>query len=313
VLLVGLGVLLLLSNLGLLPPDAWREVFRFWPVLLMLLGLELLLTGRASWGAVVLTLLVVFLLAGFFAVRGWTSFVGGGFGGGPGFVGPVFRGIAGSVAGSFDQAVEGAREAEIVLQFGATGLDVEGGAPVGLLAQVSAPTDGAHVSHSYQVQDGVGRLQVQAAGGPFPGALVNDAPVVVRLSHEVPIRRVEIRGGGSQGVFNLSDLQVRNIDLQAGGGRIILQVPSHGDVSAQLQAGASALVIQIPVGVAADIHVEGGASLLQVNELRFPRVAQPGGGSNPAFQGEFRSSDFGQSPNRVDLRIQSGGSTVEVR
>ena len=43
--LIGIGVLLLLDNLGYLEWDFW-QIFRLWPVLLIVWGLELLLQGR---------------------------------------------------------------------------------------------------------------------------------------------------------------------------------------------------------------------------------------------------------------------------
>jgi hypothetical protein len=57
--LIALGILLLLTNLGVIPVDIWRLAWRLWPLLLIALGLELLVTGRASWGMFVLALLVV--------------------------------------------------------------------------------------------------------------------------------------------------------------------------------------------------------------------------------------------------------------
>ncbi len=53
------GLLLLLDNLGLLRGTAWRTVIRFWPVLLIFLGLEFLLEERFQW---ILVYLLVFLV-----------------------------------------------------------------------------------------------------------------------------------------------------------------------------------------------------------------------------------------------------------
>ncbi len=58
------GFLLLLDNLGLLQGQAWRTVVRFWPVLLIFLGLEFLLEERFQW---ILVYLLVFLV-GFLGV-----------------------------------------------------------------------------------------------------------------------------------------------------------------------------------------------------------------------------------------------------
>jgi len=40
--LIAAGVLLLLNTLGVLPWDAWSEIWRFWPILVILFGLTIL-------------------------------------------------------------------------------------------------------------------------------------------------------------------------------------------------------------------------------------------------------------------------------
>ena len=41
--LIAAGVVLLLNTLGILPWDSWSEIGRFWPVLLVVFGLSILL------------------------------------------------------------------------------------------------------------------------------------------------------------------------------------------------------------------------------------------------------------------------------
>ena len=51
IILIILGILLLLSNLGYLPPGFWANAWRFWPVILILVGLEVLIGRRSAWAA----------------------------------------------------------------------------------------------------------------------------------------------------------------------------------------------------------------------------------------------------------------------
>ena len=82
-LIIG-GALLLASNLGWLPWSFWESAWRLWPVLLILLGLEVILTGRGVWSAIVTAVVVVFLVgvigAAVFIAAPWVSW------GGPGFI-----------------------------------------------------------------------------------------------------------------------------------------------------------------------------------------------------------------------------------
>ena len=42
-LLITVGILLLFNNAGLVPWSVWQEVWRFWPMLLILLGLQIMI------------------------------------------------------------------------------------------------------------------------------------------------------------------------------------------------------------------------------------------------------------------------------
>lgn len=58
------GVLLLLENFGLIKEIFWRNILRYWPIILIVLGLEMLLEKRFIW---ILAFLLLFLI-GFIAV-----------------------------------------------------------------------------------------------------------------------------------------------------------------------------------------------------------------------------------------------------
>src|SRR5437016_1234264 len=62
-ILILLGIVLLLANLGFLPPIAWRSLGFLWPIILVVLGIELLTTGRISWAGVLGSIVALFILA----------------------------------------------------------------------------------------------------------------------------------------------------------------------------------------------------------------------------------------------------------
>jgi len=64
--LVFLGIVFLLNNLGLVPSNVWNQVWKFWPVLLMLLGLRLL-AGKNVVSRIIIALITLFAFAGVLA------------------------------------------------------------------------------------------------------------------------------------------------------------------------------------------------------------------------------------------------------
>lgn len=61
VILIILGGTLLLSNFGFLPIELWTEVWKFWPILLILFGIEILLGRTLSLRTLLILALLVFL------------------------------------------------------------------------------------------------------------------------------------------------------------------------------------------------------------------------------------------------------------
>ena len=64
-ILIGLGVVFLLNNLGILSWSVWEVIFRLWPILLVAIGLDLLVGRRSTLGsllALALTLIILLRL-----------------------------------------------------------------------------------------------------------------------------------------------------------------------------------------------------------------------------------------------------------
>ena len=64
IILIGVGAILLLSNLGVIHGNPWTIMLQLWPVLLIALGLEILFGGSTGWRAVVSALLGLALVGG---------------------------------------------------------------------------------------------------------------------------------------------------------------------------------------------------------------------------------------------------------
>jgi hypothetical protein len=63
--LIFLGLIFLLTNLGLLPSSVWDEIWKFWPVLIIMLGIRLL-TGKNHVSRLITTILTLFVFTGIF-------------------------------------------------------------------------------------------------------------------------------------------------------------------------------------------------------------------------------------------------------
>ena len=72
IFLVFLGIVFLLQTLNVLPWGLWGTLWRFWPVLIIIIGLGILLRRYNAW---LLSLLILAILGGCLGIAIWQYIV----------------------------------------------------------------------------------------------------------------------------------------------------------------------------------------------------------------------------------------------
>jgi len=185
VLLIGLGVLLLLQNLGLLPPNLWAALVPLWPVLLIVLGLDMFI-GRRSLGGVILVLLLSALVVA--ASLTWAAL-------------RAQQLPPGQTQGLI-QSYRGAEKASVELNFDVGELNISALTASDYLMEGEAKNGpGEAVEQSYAVKDGEGQLtlsqQRNPLFAPFLSGGDSNARWDIRLASNVPLALEVNTGVGS--------------------------------------------------------------------------------------------------------------------
>jgi hypothetical protein len=267
-----------------------------WPLILVLVGIELLLAHRVPWLA----------LAGFGAVVL--------------VVGAVATNSPMGMPGGSPEAVtsttqtdlQGANQAAVTVRFGAGQL---------VLGPIEQPQPNALALMSYQgpppapqphyvVANGIGQLEYQTSGRdgpnflPFGNGRGDAATMNLNLTPGVPITSLNVQTGATDARLDLSKLRVNTLDMSIGAATTFVRFPeAAGLTSAHISGGASTITLEIPQGVAAQIQHHGGLTTLNVDQSRFPQVNDT----------TFRSPDYDTAQNKVDLSIETGVTTITVR
>jgi hypothetical protein len=290
-LLLVAGVLLLLNNLQIVPWSIWREIWPFWPLLLVLLGLEALVTGRVAWGTLALLVLLLPILgfvvtASSFASR-WHD---------------ETRGDVGRRTSTFHQGLDGASSATIQVEYGAGALDIgplAGPPPANTLALGEVfGHGGTRFEAQSTLQNGRRILQVSPS---HAGTMFDLGRLELRLTSAIPID-IEIESGASELTLNLETLRIPNLSIETGASQTRIVLPAQGETKVQIEGGAAGIEIVVPPNVAARIMVEEGPNRVQIDEQRFPRRGD-----------EYRSPNFDTATDRATLRIDVGASRLVVQ
>ncbi len=288
-LLMAVGVVLLLQNLGALSWELWLEIWRFWPVLLIAIGVGLVLGQRLRWLSMGI---VAAMLAGSIAGAALLA-----------------ESTGGIDVDHFTVPLDDTGSLDLWVAFGLGSLTIDS-LPDGSPNLVEGTFESRCAAPEMRVRrDGnvvsldIEREDLDAEMDPGRLALCfRDADWRLSLSR-VPEVAIDLGLGAASIDLDLTDLKTRSLYLDAGAASVDIRMPANaGDVDAEINAGAASIDVRIPQGVEAHIVNATDLSSFDVRS-RFPSI------SNRAFQ----SPGYPEAVNRIYLEIIGGVSSVSVR
>ena len=309
ILLAALGTVLLLNTAGLIPFRIWSELVDYWPVLLVLVGVKLLLAPRAPLLGVGVAALIVLgaVTAAFITMPEQASReplhvtyveplgnaevlrLGMGF-------------AAGTVKLSSDSSLVSSNSTLIAADFGNRPAEVIRD-QLGRVTEIYLSEDGPGIEFTTGEGDGwEERLgpesnvveSTMSLGGLVDWSLLISPSVALEL---------EIHAGAANLDLDLHDLNVRRIVVGAGATDIRIMLPvDAGRTSVEIAAGAADVEIVVPKGVAARIENEILLSSTQIDSDRFLET----------YDGSHESLDYSTANNRVDIEIEGFAANVTV-
>ena len=294
-LLIALGLLFLLQTMGFISGVSWLAIASLWPILFILIGLDIAFAGR--WPVPTLVAEVLVIAVGLALVAYAPN------------LGPGVFVFGGSGPGESDVTVprSGATELDLTLNAGATRAYRVSGGATELVQAHSADAD-------LRVRTtGTSRLNVRLDQVTPNGFIrpAGEADIQVQVASDVPTS-LTINAGAGQFDIDLSDIHVRTADVNVGASsmRFVLPKPT-GDVPIDMNGGASNITLTVPDGVEARISTSGGLISLRSDN---PRLGDTGS-SRGVFAGKtsVETSGYATAHDRVTLTITAGASSIVIR
>ncbi len=314
-LLIVLGGVLLLQTTGVLPWNLWGSLWRFWPVLLIALGVQVLLGRRAPWlAAVVIAVLLVGAVGVAVVMAGvWQEET----------VTTLTEPLA-EPTNYWGQA----RNLGLFLEFGAGRLTV-GALPAASpnLVEGRFQGRGARVSHDLSRILSVsgeerwgGRairdnryLRLSMGEGQWPWGQ-RSTEWALALS-QVRSIYLNLKAGAAAVTLDLSELQVSGLNLAVGAANVEVLLPAKAILypdaidghmvyvsSVFIHAGAGNITLVVPPEVDARITSNCVACFFDVDEQRFPRVGD-----------RYESPDLATTKNVVMIDVRGAAAHVTIR
>lgn len=279
--LILIGVFALLVNAGVISTDRLSLLFDLWPVILIVIGLELLtrrgLPGQAGDVAAVLIVLV--------AAGGAVAYVA--LAPNPGATGTLDSHAA---VGNLDHA-------SVEIDAGAANITVTGS------SSLEGDLYHSHIAYSGSKPevnlDSDGTLTISQGNNRFGVFQARRFTLDLQLNSSIPWT-ISSNGGASTETFKLASLPLKSMDINTGASRedITLGTPS-GVVPITINGGALTVNLHRPGGTGASVSVSGGAVSLNFD-----------GHQNHAI-GDVQQSTGDQS-DMYRVEVSGGACTVTM-
>ena len=283
-MLILVGVFALLVNTGQLSADRVFELVNLWPVILIVIGLELIVRRSVHGPAGDLAAAVIVLLA----VVGAAVYV---------TVTPVP-----ATTGTLDASSEvgGVTEASAEIDAGAATVNVAAGANLG------ANLYHAHIEYAGpkpEVRlDPSGRLKIDQPNNGFLTFQNHRFALNLDLNPSIPWR-ITLNSGATTSTINVPHLHLTGLTLNTGASRNEITLGSaSGIVPVTVNGGSLTVHIHRPSGTNASVQVSGGAVSLDADGKSMHSIGNV----------NYETSGFSGAADGYRLRVNGGSCTVTL-
>lgn len=332
IVLIGLGSLFLLNNLGLLSRESlnWFALLQLWPLWLIFLGVNVIVRQMPGAIGSLFSGLVGFLAV---AVIGYVLLFS---------EDSTLLSRLGTPSSSevmtetIEYSAADLRSADINLDFSSAGVDLYALNDSASLIEGTVTYTGDLIFEADQL-GGKATIHLDTvSGGNDWLFFVNPANWnsigeserwQIGLDPDVEIELTMDVGSGSA-KLDLSELDLSGVTLDggsgsmemtlpggdydlthdAGSGSTRMTLPSGGRHTVNIEAGSGSVTLYIPSSVEARVEVDGGSGSFSINEARFDQVS-----GSDHDEGVWETVNYDDAPDRVNLIIDAGSGSVRIR
>ena len=243
---IGLGTILLLGNFGYLNSNAWHSLLRFWPLIIIAAGLDLIIGRRGKFSALIGILVGLVMVAGMF----WLVIT------------PAANRLPSSNT-PVSQALEGQKDARLILKQAVGGLEISAGAsPANLLQGDLTLVEGEQVN--WEMRNAT-TFEMKSEGNAT-WVLSSFAPQSrwdLQVTGAIPLDLDVSTAAGDQ-YIDLRGLMIRELDIQLAIGELRLTLPESSSLNGSVQCALGRMVIEVPQGAAVRFTADTALASLSI-------------------------------------------------
>ena len=303
IILVFVGGVLLLQNFEVINFN-WGVIFRFWPLILIIIGANLVFSPSQSSTGAVIAVLITVLALGFITFKGlttaeeddnnWTfDFRDRHY--------PKDNGNEHSKSNTFTEVYTPNLQKAV--------LNISGGATQYILTDTTNSLFEADVKRGFgnytlrsKMVDSSQVLDFKMVGKQDWNMKNNKGSKVYLRLNTKPVWDINLEMGAAKSNFDLSAYKINKLSIQGGAASFELKLGQpERTTNVSVETGVSKVVILIPEGVACKINTETGLSSSDFD------------GFTEQADGSFTTSNFNGAAKTMVLSLEGGLSDFKVK
>lgn len=316
VFLILFGALLLLNSIGVVSWGIWSYIVRFWPILIILIGLRIIL-GRFGIGRLINMILTIVLTLGVFViayiqytqqgieffpdeVNNWVLQGGGG----------IFNLKKELIESNFaitPSQYPNTKERVVRIDVGACNIQVNQNEADELIKISSKyPKDFTQPSFSHSENSGALDIDFTGAKADNPLLFYDNSEYNMFIGNKDLITDLDIKLGVGNGTLNLEDLLIKDFWAEVGAGEldIVLGVQSIPSGEIRMVVGAGKMNFKIPSRIGYTLEYDLGIGNITVNGKS---VSEISGG-----RGRYVSDNLATSDVPITIYVTVGVGSFNI-
>ncbi|MFC1899236.1 LiaI-LiaF-like domain-containing protein [Chloroflexota bacterium] len=285
VFLLFTGIVFLLQTLDILPWRLWKDLWRFWPVLIIVTGLGILLRRLNAW---VMSLLVMAIFAACLLMAIWQ------------YDAPLSNELR---ITDYSQQLGSLESANIDIDFNIGSLniyDLPSGSDELIEVEFETSSGLDDITMDFDEKDSEGNLYVFVRNCKFWPE--DDFSGEIGLTRKVPLN-LNISSVASNVDFDLAELDIEELTLEMNAGNCTVTLPEEAnDSDIRIEANAANIDITVPEGTVVRINVNTNVGAIDIDEGRFPRQ-----------DSYYMSANFDEAEYRVELELECNVGRIQVK
>jgi hypothetical protein len=289
---IAIGVFFLLINLRPGPDIWWYVLSRYWPVLLIIIGLGKMWDAWMDRGSTdptaprhhsggPIAVLIIVLFLGLALWRGRT--------------------VRASLHDTQDIALQGAQSVTANIEIPAGTLDLSGGASQLLDADFNYLEDNGKPTIDYSVTNGRGDLNITQENRHHLHFATARNDWRLRFVDNVPLD-LNVQIGAGESNLRLPGLNVGALDVNIGAGQLRLDLtgPRKTNLNVVVHGGVGTATIRLPKDVGVRVHASGGIGAVHSGGL-----TRDGD--------DYVNAALGKTPATIDVSIAGGVGAINLQ